>query len=222
VGDDPDDPAEAAPGDDPEDDWLPALLPWPPPSPSSQLVISSQFLREAGVLPTTLAQVDTKLQEALSGAGYSGSTYWGVPGGFAVVTPLEQTDAGGAPLRGQARWTAAIAEMKSFSLGEYVRALFTAPPGHFRVLAFVVSPQAFAPSDSEATLDTIARWSRGGLSFLPDTIGQDEFTERHRITVLVYEFLKRQNVDQPVTSVPGRLTARAHLTATDLAILGNR
>jgi hypothetical protein len=198
------------------------MLPWPPPSPSSQMVIDRNFLLEAG--PTTsLADVDGTIQAALSGAGYSGSTYWSVPGGFAIVTPLEQTDANGAPLGEQVRWIAAIAGMRAFSLSEYLRALFTAPPGYFRVLVFVVSPQPFAPTDAQATLDIIAGWSRGGLSFLPDSIGGERFTEAHRITVLVYEFVKRHDRDAPIASVPGRLRATAHLAATDLTtFLGRR
>jgi hypothetical protein len=147
----PDEPAAADP-DGPEDgapDFeLSPMLPWPPPSPSSQVVIDRNFLVEAGRPPATLADVDGTIQAALGGAGYSGSTYWSVPGGFAIVTPLEQTDANGAPLGEQVRWIAAIAGMRAFSLSEYLRALFTAPPGYFRVLVFVVSPQPFAPTDA--------------------------------------------------------------------------
>jgi hypothetical protein len=191
--------------------WLPALLPWPPPDPSSQVVLPRRLLAAP-----TLGDLDDQLTANLSSVGYSGSTYWGVPGGFALVTPIEQTNANGAPLDGRKRWCVSVAWMKSFSLSEYLKALFTAPPGYFRVLVFITSTEPFAPSGARMTLETIERWSGGGLNVLPEKIRGQPLTKRHRITVLVYEFIKRKKSDHPTTSVPGRVRARDHLIATGL------
>jgi hypothetical protein len=199
--------------------WLPALLPWPPPDSSSRVVLERRFLGQGGTPLATLGQLDDWLQKALSGAGYAGSSYWGVPAGFAIVTPLEQTNAAGVPLAGTLRWAASIAEMKSWSLAEYFKALLTAPPGYFRVLMLVTSTEPFAPSSARAELESIERWSRKGLNVLPDPVRAAAFTDRYRVTVLVYEFTKQRDVDKPETTIPGRLLATDHLKATHLAYL---
>jgi hypothetical protein len=82
----------------------------------------------------------------------------------------------------------------------------------------VSSDEPFAPSGAMAKLETIERWSEG-FNVLPDKIRVEPFTEKHRITVLIYEFLKEKNTDRPRTSVPGRLSARDHLVATMLSLL---
>jgi hypothetical protein len=198
--------------------WLPALLPWPPPDPSSRVVLERRLIEAHHSLPT-LGDLDSTLHAALSAAGYTGCSYWGVPGGFAVVTPLEQTNSVGSPLADDRRWIGSIVEMKSFTLSEYLRALLTAPRGYFRVLAFVISTEPFTGSGARARLETIERWSRVGFNFLPDPIRTEAFTGRHRVTVLVYEFLKKRDSDRPMASVPGRLAAQDHLRATRLASL---
>jgi hypothetical protein len=197
--------------------WLPTLLPWPPPIPSSHLVLDRRLLDHGAQLLHTFGDIETELHNSLSRAGYSGESFWGVPNGFAIVTPLEQTDADGRPLSGPARWASRIAEMKQFSLAEYIRALFTAPPGYFRVLVFVVSPDAFAPAGSRELLETLQRWSSEGRYSLPDSVRSIPLSNAHRITVLVYEFFKLHDTDQPATAVPGRLKAPDHLRATQLA-----
>lgn len=199
--------------------WLPALLPWPPPTPSAQVVLDRRVLNHRKPGLTTLGQLDDTLQQALTAAGYSANSYWGVPHGFALITPLEQTDASGRPLAASVRWASKIAEMKTFSLSEYLKALFTAPSGHFRVLVFVASSQPFSPSGAREMLQTIQRWSSGGLNVLPDAMRAEAFTDRHHVTVLVYEFLKLKDSDLPSNVVPGRLQAPDHLKATNLALL---
>jgi hypothetical protein len=199
--------------------WLPALLPWPPPDPSSRVVLLRGLLEHAPGGITTLGDVDVAITSALGVAGYFGSSYWGVPGGFAVVTPLEQTDDRGKPLDGAARWIDAPVSMKAFSLAEYFRALLTAPPGYFRVLMFVVSDAPFAPSGAVAKLETVERWSRGGLNVLPQSLQRQVLTDQHNVTVQVYEFVKAHDDDEPETTVPGHLAAVDHLRAAKLTSL---
>jgi hypothetical protein len=202
--------------------WLPALLPWPPPTPSSLVVLQKNFFARNGRSPQTFGELDDYLQGALARAGYSGSTYWGVPGGYAIVTPLEQINEDGIPLPGSLRWLTSIAEMKSFSLAEYIKALLTARSGYFRVLVFAVSSNPFSPAGSRAKLDTVEKWSENGFNVLPHKVSSEVFDDRVRVTVLVYEFLKRANYREPETLVPGRLRAFDHLLATKLAFLVKR
>jgi hypothetical protein len=192
--------------------WLPSLFPWPPPEPSSKLVITNNEIPGWGRRFSTLGDLDDALRGALDRAGYAGPSYWGVRDGFALVTPLEQTDASGGPLRHEpSRWSVKIAAMKSFSLAEYVRALLTAPAGYFRVLAFVVTPHAFTTDGARGRFDVIQRWATAGHAFLPEALRRQQFSPEHRVTVLVYEFEKRRNADNPSTAIPGRHRAKHHL-----------
>jgi hypothetical protein len=109
---------------------------------STKAGIDHEFLRRDGELPKRLEQVDQALGDALRDAGYVGSSYFGVPGGFALITQVEQTDGKGRPLRGK-RWSPRIATIKSFTLVGILRALLTAEPGFFRVLALIVQLVVF-------------------------------------------------------------------------------
>lgn len=192
--------------------WLPALLPWPPPAPSSQVILDRTALL-GNDKARTMGELDNSIQVALTRAGYSGSTYWGVPGGFAFVTPLEQTDQHGVPLQADGRWNSRIVAMNEFSLAEYLRALLTAPVGFFRVILFVVSSETFASKDTRELLASVERWTRGGLNALPEVVAIRPFSKSHRVNVLVYEFVKQEDKQQPKAEVPGRLKAPDHLRA---------
>lgn len=136
--------------------------------------------------------------------------------GFALVTQLEQTNAAGVPLDGVARWSTDVAEMKEFSLVEYLRALLTAPPGYYRVLTFITTSIPFSTTGARGRFATIERWSRTGHNHLPNAVREMVYSDDHRVTVLVYEFLKEPTADEPFTSVPGRFTAREHLERSGL------
>jgi hypothetical protein len=194
--------------------WLPALFPWPPPESSSRVVLGRDDFVRSGRPVETLADIDDALTSALKRTGYSGYSYWGVRDGFALVTPIEQTNAEGAPLDGVARWSTQIAEMKEFTLAEYVRALLTAPAGYFRVIVFVITPHSFTSRADRALFSVVERWSRAGHAFLPSGVRRLAFTADHQVTALVYEFRKTTSADKPATAIPGRHTANTHLVRT--------
>jgi hypothetical protein len=191
--------------------WLPKLFPWPPPDASSQIVLGNGVLPHWQERMHTLGDVDDTLNEALADAGYSGPNYFGVENGFALVTQLEQTSSDGVPLDGIARWSTNIVAMKEFSLSGYLRALLTAPPGYYRVLTFVITSVPFTTSGALGRFATIERWAHSGSFSLPEAVREMPYTKDHHATVLVYEFTKVRDTDDPVVSVPGRLTARQHL-----------
>jgi hypothetical protein len=193
--------------------WFPSLLPWPPPNASALAVIGPEFFRSLRE-GRTLGDINEILIEALVKAGYHGSRYFGVPHGFAIVTRLEQTDRHGAPLDGEARWLAKIQPIKSFSLAGYLRALLTSPPGYFRVITLVVSNEPFSSSGDRMRLNILERWSQSGLNVLPLKVRELPYTEDYRVTVLVYEFEKNAERDQPEVHIPGRLSPVKHLEHT--------
>ena len=192
--------------------WLTGLLPWPPPTPSSQAVIGREYF-EAVQQGNTLGTINGILVDQLVNAGYRGSRYFGVPHGFAIVTRLEQTDGNGAPLNSEDRWSSDVQYLNAadFSIKGYLRLLLTSPPGYFRVIAFVVSNQPFSSSGVRERLETLERWTQKGLNTLPSLVSKLPYTEEYQVTALIYEFEKVAGPDQPVVHIPGRLTAGQHL-----------
>lgn len=186
-------------------------FPWPPPRASAQAVLN------IGGPPGTLGLLDRDLSIVLENSGYDERSYFAVPGGFALVTRLEQTEADGRPKDGDERWAITVGPLQEFSLSAYLKALFTANPGYYRVLAFIISATPFAQSETTVGRDEAMRWLTRGLNVLPATLAEQPLTAEHRATVLVYEFEQRRSAsDRPRVTVPGRLTARAHLERSSL------
>lgn len=169
---------------------LPGLHPWPPPVASARMVLPRALLDPDNDPELTLGDVDRRLTTALLDAGYAGFGYSGVPGGFAIVTPVERFVTDGSALDPTARWSTKLPPLRSFSLTEYIRALFTAESGKFRVLLFVVTDQPFHSDAGRARLSTVETWARQGVNLLPTEVQDQQYTRAHNTTVLVYEFEK--------------------------------
>jgi len=196
---------------------LPELFPWPPPRASASAVIRSAFFSESLGADPTLGEVSDLLVGAMSEAGYHDLSYLGVPGGFALVTRIEQTRQDGTPLEDRARWAARIERVKSFSLSDILRAIFTAPEGYYRVIALIVTDTPFSERGGEALLSTVETWIGEGVNVLPVAIETLPFTDGHDVTALVYEFRKRTDTDAPSVNLSDPLPAPRHLAHTRLA-----
>jgi outer membrane protein OmpA-like peptidoglycan-associated protein len=188
------------------------LFPWPPPAASGTLPIPRNLLVAASGA-TTLGDVDTKLQTALELAGYPRGSYFAVPGGFALVTRLEEITRDGTPKALPDRWVSTDSQpVTDFTLLSYLRALFRARPGHYRVLVFVVTPLAFSQAPVTITPAETTHWVETGLNRLPRQIGTLTFTPaRYECTALVYEFQRASESDAPSVTLPGAVLPRAHL-----------
>jgi len=191
-------------------------FPWPPPQASSRRDVPIDWL-VTDRATATLGDLDRRLRAALSVAGYSGPSYFGVPGGYAVVTLLEQIEADGRPKTDPPRWSTASPRGASFSLGDYLRALLTAQPGYFRVVVFVVTPAAFATTGEAIDSATALAWMQIGLNRLPDSIAALPVAgAAYACTALVYEFERASASDEPKFQAPGRLGIDAHLAGSGL------
>jgi hypothetical protein len=202
-------------------------FPWPPPPFSASIVIDRSLLRArvsevasqaapAGHAPLHLLDVDAVLQHALRGAGYE-YRYYAAPGGFALVARLERITEAGAPYPGDGRWNASFRPIEQFSLVEYLRALFLAQEGHYRVIAFIVSRTQFTATGAPITSGDAAAWLEGGANVLPRQIGAMEYLPDYDCTALIYEFDKDDPKSNPVERAPGRLSAQAHLDRSGIA-----
>jgi len=153
------------------------------------------------------------LEDSLSHAGYVEESFYFVPGGFALVTRLEQIEADGKPKPEAVRWLPSVPRRGVFSLGDYLSMLFRANPGYYRVIVFVVTDVPFVQGDDVTTRELAAQWLREGASNLSEPFDRQPFTLRTTCVALIYEFEKLNGDDEPRNPVPGRLGAAAHLAA---------
>jgi hypothetical protein len=165
----------------------------------------------------SLFDVSEKLVTALQRAGYVEHSFYYAPCGFALVTRLEQIDDGGTPLEGQNRWNInVVAGLRVFSLSEYLRALFLAPMGRYRLVVFVVSPQNFVTAKGVISRDKVLEWLSGGSVSLDEVFRNIKFDDTFRITALIYEFYASGRSEEPRLERPSTLSGDQHLAGAHL------
>jgi hypothetical protein len=166
---------------------------------------------------TTLSDVAEKLESALKEANYERWSYLSLPAkapvisGFALVTRMEQIAADGTPSPEPARWSSAMPSVSSLSLFEFVKALIKAPPGYYRVIAFVVADTGWKRERDKPTGKEAERWLRTGGTRLPSGLGTLPYGPDCRTTVLVYEFKKVSQEAEATFLDPSRIRADEHL-----------
>lgn len=188
----------------------PPAFPWPPPAASAEEIVP---LSAYHAFLHTLADVDFVLSNAFRTNGYVEKSYYAVPGGFALVTRLEQINIDGTSKRLPSRWSTAP-PTPEFSLAYYLSALFTAIPGYYRVIVFVVSNEPFIQTERRAGPEEALRWLRAGLNVLPESIGSQSYANAV-CTALIYEF-ERPPGGEPTLHLPGKLGAQTHLKKSGL------
>ena len=187
-------------------------FPWPPPEASAFARIPTSLLLARAPATPHLRDAAASLIGALSHAGYTETSFYSVPDGFALASRMEQMDADGRPLPGNSRWALSVAPESVFCLSCYLKALLTAGhPGHFRVVVFIVSSRAFAQANTPVTAKTAKDWLDSGMNMLPSAIGALPFTADHACTALIYEFELRQGDAAAALKLPGTLTGATHL-----------
>ena len=165
------------------------LFPWPPPDPSTRRTLAIAQLAE-GPAATTWGQAADRIVALLRNARFESWGFYRTPGGFAVVTRVEQLDSqSGMPLAGTARFPSEprVASTNIFD------ALFTIrrPEGFYRTFAFVLTTDVRpgAPVTDEEQMLRIARgWAMAGAPDLPNELRGETISDAHRLFVLVYEF----------------------------------
>ena len=194
----------------------PPALPWPPPPPSTQVVLAHTVLFRA-TSGGTLHDADVVLTSALDAAGYSDRSYFSVPGGFAIVTRIEQTQSDGTPMQPPARWSMKSLEPNPFDIVAQLKLFVTAPPGYFQIWAFVVTDEPFPADGRPLGRNAMMKLLYSGDNRLPAQFAQSAVSASTQCTVLVYEFVKpRAEKDAQLVSLPGRMPAKVHLMKASL------
>lgn len=186
-------------------------FPWPPPRASTTRVLRPDLLRGDDDKAMNLADVDRRLAAALDAAGYFEKAYYAVPGGFALVTRLEQIRDDGMSEKEPERWSIEMPRLKEFSLRSYLRALFVAPRGRYRLIVFVTTPEPFTQAPTGIGADDADLWLVEGLNRLPRSIGEIAFTEDTLVTALIYQFEWVDLEERPAFVTDPDLPARSHL-----------
>lgn len=182
-------------------------FPWPPPKPTTSTVLDRAWLPRNA---QTLGAAAGRLEQALIATGFLEHSYYSVPGGFALVTRLEQIRADGALKPANERWSTAVPRHKVFNLADYLVALFTAPQGHYRVIVFVVTDRAIVTGAEGASEDEITDWLGEGMNRLPADIANAPFTAAHAASALIYQ-IRKTDVGTPEINPEGAPPARTQL-----------
>lgn len=196
--------APARPGPKPLADF-----PWPPPEPSAHVTLEDALFQVKAKPAPTLGAVNNRLEKALNQSGYEYS-YYRAGSGFALVARLERIHEDGTPQPEQFRFLQPGAR-EPFSLSGYIKQLFFAPSGFYRMIVFVATDQSIVTWGKAIDTQAATQLLRQGASGLTDDIEGLPWTRNHSVTVLIYEFQKSTRDSEPITLRPSRLPARTHL-----------
>ena len=196
-----------------EDQEVVPEFPWPPPKASASDMIPRELL-VGNVTHPTLATVVQAIESALQEAGYGEKSYYSVPGGFAMASRIEQINQDGTAKGPADRWSLEVPPMRKFSFSAYLTALFTARPGYYRVIVFVVTSHPFSQADAKVTSEEAQVWVSSGLNALPEDIASRDYSSAHNCTALIYEF--KQIGKHTKLMDPSQLTGKTHLNKAGL------
>jgi hypothetical protein len=192
-------------------------FPWPPPKPSATASLTLGSLSQTTGTGITFHDVDARISQALSTAGYDEKSYYEVPNGFAVVTRLEQTDSQGYP-ESSDRWVSSLSPISvtRFSLSKYLEALIGVPKGHYRIFVFIVTSDMVIQSGTPTTQGEAQTWFVEGASKLPSDMETLLYTNEHACTVYIYEFVQSGVGENANQNIPSSITGRQHLERAGL------
>lgn len=188
-------------------------FPWPPPERFQRQTLSEQLKTNA----TTLGDVNARLRQALQANGYEQRSYFQTPGGFALVTQLEQFKADGSPKTGANRWKDYPVQENFEGVWGYLKSLVMPMPGNFRIFVFVVTDQAYGQSSRRVGKSEAVGWLSNGLNRLPPKIAGAPLNDQHYLDVLVYEFEAQEGNRLCQQKWPGIISGQTHLQKTGLA-----
>lgn len=163
-------------------------FPWPPRASAYTKIPPQYLVRQQG--QTLLKDVAAKLELAYRSGGYGQTGYYSVPGGFALVSQLEQFKPNGLPADEPYRWSQQIEISPIFSL-KYFSDLIRGKVGRYRVIVFAVSNDFFSQVVGRRVgIEQASTIAIEGANELPSEVGDLPYTDKHTCTALIYEFEK--------------------------------
>ena len=183
-------------------------FPIPYPTPSASYIPPLEIYPKC----KTLGEVAELINKSLDFLDYPHASYFQVPGGMALVTQMEAIEEDGSSILGRRRWEIQHHHREVFSLSDYLIALFTAKPGYFRSMVFLVNKEAVYASESPAEKDVVENWSWRGANRLPLQLAENPIDQDYTLTILIYEFKVLENSTGVLQELPSRLTGKEHLS----------
>lgn len=187
-------------------------FPWPPPQ-CAQRQTLQEHLKNAGA---NLADIDTRLRSALDAKGYVQRSYFQTPGGFALVTQLEQFNVDGTSKQGSGRWTDYPVQADFNSVWDYLKSLVMPVSGNFRIFVFIVSDTPYNLAARRVPKEEAVGWLSIGLNRLPEQIGSMATGNKHYLDVLVYEFEAPQSTKKCNPKCPCLKAGGEHMQQSGL------
>ena len=191
-------------------------LPWPLPKASARVVIPDELLPVPSNRSSQLTIIDNALSDALTTSGYVEKSYYQIPGGFALVTRIERINSDGTPHSD--RWSPEIRPLQNFSLKGYLRALFTAERGYFRIIVFTVTSFSYPSENTIVSVTEATSWLEGGEPIMNQGVIEKESeasrsddTIKYNSIAHIYEFEKYNSKSEAVLKIPGNITGMDHL-----------
>jgi hypothetical protein len=170
-------------------------FPWPPPTPTAVYVLPPGLVVNGQV--DTLRHAFARVRSALYRARMYESSVYAIDSarsGFAVVTRIERIDTSGAPYPRGSRFPADIyAGDEPRSFYDWLRSVFRAQPGFYRVVAFLITDKPIVASAPPITPERAEALLKGGTDRL--AVESDRTLRNAQATALIYEFERRNNVD---------------------------
>jgi hypothetical protein len=199
------------------DENIPSFPKWPPPQASANMEIPRDLLI-TGVTRPRIMDVASRLISALDKAEYGERSFYSVPGGFALVSRIEQIHPDGRSMEQNARWPLTPQPPRVFSVTSYLQALFSSNSGYYRVIVFVVTNKPLVQSSPATSYSSPRDWVWAGANRVPTAIGFVNYTSEFSCTALIYEFHQESKGSEVKLDLPGLLTGKEHLEKSNLLV----
>lgn len=182
-------------------------FPFPPPKGYTDHVLDRNLFAKC----QTLGDVNEIILRAIDHCQYDDKSYYPIPGGFALITKIEEMKSDGTSVSGDDRF--GLNKDESMTLWDWI----SPRKGYFRFFAFLVTDQDFQATDEELTGEGANNLLESGYNVLPEEIAMKEYTTAYDCTVIVYEF-EAPDVNSKLQSIiPARLTAVTHLNKSHIS-----
>lgn len=178
--------------------YMPSF-PFPPPKASQSRVINREFFKNS----STLTNIAGILSLSLDSCGYSERSYFQIPGGFALVTGMEEIRVGNDTFEIPNGWNTS-SEPKETTLGkvvdfttilDYFNSLFFNEVYTYRIMVLLVTDVPFNQA-TNLGIDDARTMVNKGNNILNYRYDLPKFTAKHNCTALVYEYnQKERNAD---------------------------
>lgn len=187
-------------------------FPCPVPRASARYVITSSIkdvLKKSN--GNSFKDIDSLLVNAFKKCGYYETGYYAVPRGFALVSRMERIYENANSFPDSVRWINDNKPIIKFTLRDLIRLLFTANPGYYRTIVFIVTDTPCLEKETALSKDDVSDWLYSGGKSLPHEIGRLPMSDSTEVISYIYEFSKERSDTVASQTLPSMHQGRTHL-----------